>query len=171
MKLGSQTHVTPLREDELGNITITTKAVEKILEEQANDISDIEYNDDISNDEYDLLVSGTSQDTSEAASEIVRLIMEELKLEADGTPKSGSFKPGKTSCWRRSIFSFVAKLRSRLCVFCLVDTFIKLMCNWLNQQAQQHEGKRNLVSLALRQIEEVVVSLPALTKAPYDTCV
>lgn len=45
-----------------------------------------------------------------------------------------------------------------------VDTSMKLMVNWLNQQAQQHDRKGGITSTALEKIERVVLSLPALTE-------
>lgn len=44
-----------------------------------------------------------------------------------------------------------------------VDTFMKLMWNWLNQQAWQHKAKRDRVSVAMRQIDGVGVSRPVIT--------
>ncbi len=45
-----------------------------------------------------------------------------------------------------------------------VDCFMKVMWSWFNLQAQQHARKRDLVTVALRQIEGVVVSPPVLTE-------
>lgn len=40
---------------------------------------------------------------------------------------------------------------------------MKLMVNWLNQQAQQHDRKGGITSTALEKTERAVLNLPALT--------
>nr|XP_046274231.1 uncharacterized protein LOC124074927 [Scatophagus argus] len=48
-----------------------------------------------------------------------------------------------------------------------VDMFMKMMWNWLNQQVQEHERKKDRASAALSKIKRVVGYLPALTKRPW----
>lgn len=49
-----------------------------------------------------------------------------------------------------------------------VDTFMKLMLNCLNQQAQRRNIKRDITSAALEKIERAVLYLPALTDSPSE---
>ncbi len=60
------------------------------------------------------------------------------------------------------------RLQFRVQIQAEVDQFMKLMWNWLNQQSQQRVRRRDLASVALRQIARVV-SPPALVEGPFDT--
>nr|XP_046274091.1 uncharacterized protein LOC124074835 [Scatophagus argus] len=135
----SQTLVTPLEEDKPENtdtdervILKTAVAIRKILTRDTNRITDFDSNDDIRINDDKVLIFSIQKDIEKATFEILRLILDELKLKTDGTPEEESEPVDKTSLWKRvereiKIF-FVQKFVKESIICLVVKLRIKFDC-------------------------------------------